>query len=179
MEIWDVYDIDRQLTGKRMDRGAEFEDDAYTCVMHICIFNSKGEMLIQQRQSFKRTWPNLWDLSIGGHTEAGETSRVSAERELFEELGIKRDLSETRAHFTINFVHGFDDYYFLEEDLDLESLKLQEEEVQAVKWASREEIQRMIKDGEFIYYYPSLIDFIFDSRRNYGAHVNESGKYLR
>ena len=115
MEIWDVYDIDRQLTGKRMDRGAEFEDDAYTCVMHICIFNSKGEMLIQQRQSFKRTWPNLWDLSIGGHTEAGETSRVSAERELFEELGLKRDLSETRAHFTINFVHGFDDYYFLEE----------------------------------------------------------------
>ena len=84
MEIWDVYDIDRQKTGKRMDRGAEFEDDAYTCVMHICIFNSKGEMLIQQRQSFKRTWPNLWDLSVGGHTEAGETSRMSAERELFE-----------------------------------------------------------------------------------------------
>ena len=30
MEIWDVYDIDRHLTGKRMDRGAEFEDDAFT-----------------------------------------------------------------------------------------------------------------------------------------------------
>ena len=104
---------------------------------------------------------------------------MSATRELFEELGIKRDFTGIRPHFTINFVHGFDDYFFLEEDLDLESLKLQEEEVQAVKWASREEIKTMIKDGEFIYYYPSLIDFIFDSRRSYGAHVNESGKYLR
>ncbi|MCR5846957.1 MAG: NUDIX domain-containing protein [Lachnospiraceae bacterium] len=178
MEIWDVYDINRVKTGK-MERGAEFAEDAYTCVMHICIFNSKGEMLIQQRQSFKKTWPNLWDISVGGHTEAGETSQGSAERELFEELGLKRDLSDNRAHFTINFVHGFDDYYFIEEDLDIKDLKLQEEEVQAVKWASREEIKKMIENGEFIFYYPSLIDFIFDSRNNYGAHVNESNKYLR
>ena len=178
MEIWDVYDINRIKTGK-MERGAEFAEDAYTCVIHICIFNSEGKMLIQQRQKFKRTWPNLWDLSIGGHTEAGETSQESASRELFEELGIKREFTGIRPHFTINFVHGFDDYYFVKEDIDLSTLNLQENEVQAVKWATKDEIKKMIEDGEFITYYPSLIDFMFDSRDSYGTHVNESNKYLR
>lgn len=178
MEIWDVYDINRNKTGK-MERGSEFAPDAYTCVMHICIFNSKGEMLIQQRQPFKKVWPNLWDISVGGHTEAGETSQMSAHRELLEELGLDRDFNDIRAHFTINFPHGFDDVYFLEEDLDLSELTLQESEVKAVKWASREEIKAMIESGEFITYYPSLIDFIFDSRKSYGAHLNESNKYLR
>ena len=100
MEKWDVYDINRVKTGV-MERGWEFAPDAYTCVMHICIFNSKGEMLIQQRQSYKKTWHNLWDVSVGGHTEAGETSQMSASRELFEELGIKRDFTGIRPHFTI------------------------------------------------------------------------------
>ena len=178
MEIWDVYDINRIKTGK-MDRGAEFAEDAYTCVIHVCIFNFKGEMLIQQRQKDKKGWPNLWDISIGGHTESGETSQMSASRELFEELGIKRDFEGIRPHFTINFVHGFDDYYFMTEDIDISKLTLQKEEVQAAKWASREEIKRMLDSGEFIPYYESLIDFMFDSKDYYGAHVNEPQKFIK
>jgi len=177
-EIWDVYDINRKKTGQ-MERGAEFAPDAYTCVMHICIFNSKGEMLIQQRQSTKKAWPNLWDISVGGHDEAGETPQMSAERELFEELGIKKDFTNIRPHLTINFVHGFDDYFLIKEDLDPESLTLQKEEVQAVKWASRDEIKKMIEEGSFIGYYKSLIDLLFDSLNQYGAHENEPKVFLK
>ena len=179
MELWDIYDINRQKTGEIMERGAEFKEDAYTCVMHVCIFNSEGKMLIQQRQPFKTTWPVLWDLSIGGHIEAGETSEDSAERELFEELGIKRDFSNERPHFTINFVHGFDDYFFLLEDIDLDELTLQETEVKAVKWAGLEEIKKMIEDGSFIPYFPSLIDFMFESKNGRGAHVNEPDRFVK
>ena len=53
MELWDVYDVDRQLTGKTMVRGEPFEKGAYHIVVHICVFNSEGQMLIQQRQPFK------------------------------------------------------------------------------------------------------------------------------
>lgn len=178
VERWDVYDINRIKTGI-MNRGDEFAEDAYTCVMHICIFNSKGEMLIQKRQPFKTTWPGLWDLSIGGHTEAGETSQVSAARELFEELGLKRDFTGVRPHFTINFVHGFDDYFFLEEDVDINELKLQEEEVSEARWATREEIKEMIEDGSFIPYFPSLIDFMFESINGRGAHMNEPDRFIK
>ncbi len=177
-ERWDVYDINRIKTGE-MSRGDEFAKDAHTCVVHVCVFNTKGEMLIQQRQKDKKGWPDIWDLTIGGHDEAGETPQMSAARELFEELGIKRDFTGVRPHFTINFIHGFDDYFFITEDIDINELTLQEEEVQAAKWAGREEIKKMIEEGTFIPYYKSLIDLIFDSRENYGAHENEPREYIR
>ena len=104
---------------------------------------------------------------------------MSASRELFEELGLKRDFTGERPHFTMNFVHGFDDYFFLIEDIDINELTLQEEEVQAVKWASRNEIMKMLDDKEFIPYYKSLIDLIFESRNQYGAHENEPKEYIR
>ncbi len=76
-------------------------------------------------------------------------------------------------------MHGFDDYYFMTEDIDISKLTLQKEEVQAAKWASREEIKRMLDSGEFIPYYESLIDFMFDSKDYYGAHVNEPQKFIK
>ena len=74
MELWDVYDKDRIKTGKTMVRGAEFEPDSYHMVVHVCIFNSKGEMLIQQRQPFKEGFPNLWDVTVGGSATMGDSS---------------------------------------------------------------------------------------------------------
>ena len=82
------------------------------------VFNSKGEMLIQQRQEDKKLWPNLWDVSVGGSVIAGETSSEAASRETMEELGIELDLSEVRPAFTINFHGGFDDCYLVEKDVD-------------------------------------------------------------
>lgn len=53
MELWDVYNSDKTKSGKTMVRGEKAEKGAYRLVVHACIFNSKGEMLIQQRQPFK------------------------------------------------------------------------------------------------------------------------------
>ena len=75
-----------------------------------------NQMLIQQRQPYKKGWPNMWDLTVGGSALKGESSFQAAERELFEELGIKIDLSEKRPAFTINFENGFDDYYLIDHD---------------------------------------------------------------
>ena len=62
MELWDVYNSDRTKSGKTMVRGEKAEKDAYRLVVHACIFNTKGEMLIQQRQPFKSGWSNMWDI---------------------------------------------------------------------------------------------------------------------
>ena len=86
MEVWDVYDSNRRKTSKQIKRGSPLSDGEYHLVVHICIFNSAGEMLIQQRQSFKEGWPNLWDVTAGGSVLSGESSNQAASRELFEEL---------------------------------------------------------------------------------------------
>lgn len=170
MELWDVYDVDRNKTNKTMVRGEPIEKGNYHLVVHVCIFNSKGEMLIQQRQPFKEGWPNMWDITIGGSAVKGDTSQSAAERELFEEIGLRLDLKSIRPHITINFDNGFDDVYLIQDDIDISKLSLQYEEVQKVKWASREEILSMIENGEFIPYYQSLIQLFFDIRKQYGCH---------
>lgn len=169
MELWDVYDINRNKTSKTMVRGEAFEKGNYHLVVHVCIFNSKGEMLVQQRQPFKEGWPNLWDITAGGSAIKGDTSQSAAERELFEEIGLRADFNNIRPHITINFDDGFDDYYLIEREVDINELSLQYEEVQKVKWASREDIFSMMESGEFIPYYQSFMQLLFDNRKQYGC----------
>ena len=169
MEKLDLYDKHRNKIGKQITRGDDMTPDEFHLVIHVCIFNSKGEMLIQQRQFSKQGWPNLWDISCGGCAVAGDTSQQAASRELFEELGVRYNFEEIRPQFTINFARGFDDYYLIEYDLDLNDLILQTDEVQAVRWASKEEILELIELKKFVPYYESIIAFLFESRRHYGS----------
>lgn len=167
MELWDIYDKDRKHIGRTIERGSKLREDEFHLVVHVCIFNSKNEMLIQQRQPWKEGWPNMWDITVGGSALAGETSQAAAERETLEEIGYKMDLSSERPFLTIYFEAGFDDYYLVERNIDTKELKLQEEEVQSVKWASKDEVLQLINDGKFIGYW--FIENLFDIRRQRGS----------
>ncbi|OJU09482.1 MAG: NUDIX hydrolase [Clostridiales bacterium 43-6] len=167
MEQWDIYDKNRVLTGRTMERGSVFLPGDYHLVVHVCIFNGNNEMLIQQRQPFKHGWSNMWDVTVGGSVTAGETSHQGAQRELFEEIGYPADLSAERPFFTMNYENGFDDFYLIEREVDITTLTLQYEEVQNVKWATKEEILRMVAEGTFIDYW--FMDVLFEMRKQRGA----------
>lgn len=167
MELWDIYDKNRNLTGRQIQRGSKFSNGDFHLVVHVCIFNSKNEMLIQKRQPWKEGWPNMWDITVGGSALTNETSSEAAERETLEEIGYKIDLSDERPFFTINFEYGFDDYYIIEKDIDIKDLSLQYEEVQSVKWATKDEISKLVNDGKFINYW--FIENLFDIRKYRGS----------
>ena len=171
MELHDLYTAEREKTGRTMVRGEPVPEGLYRLVIHVCIFDADGRMLIQQRQPFKEGWSNMWDITVGGSAVAGDTSRTAAERETREEIGLDIDLTDVRPSLTLYWEHGFDDYYLLTRELDPASLHLQYEEVQTVRWATREEIHRMIDDGEFIPYEKGLIDLLFFQRNHRGAHT--------
>lgn len=164
MEEWDIYDRYRRKTGKTMVRGEAFPEEAYHLVVHVCIFDTKGRLLIQQRQSFKQGWPNLWDVTVGGSALKGEESWQAAQRETWEEVGIVLDLQKERPAFTLSFEHGFDDFYVLEKEVAVEDLSLQYEEVQAAKWADLEEILALIREEQFVPYSSDFIRWLFDCR---------------
>ena len=172
MELWDLYTRDRKKTGQTMVRGEKQPEGFYRIVVHLCLFNSKGEMLIQQRQPFKEGWSNMWDITVGGSAVAGDESWEAIERDTREELGLEIDFSEKRPALTVSFHAGFDDMYVITKDVDLNDLKLQEEEVQAVKWADREEIMRMLDEGIFIPYHKALIELLFYLKDHEGAHTH-------
>lgn len=168
MEKMDVYDENRRPTGRTLNREEGAKPGEYLTVVHLCLFDHEGRMLIQQRQQAKHAYPGLWDLSVGGGVKAGETSREAVCRETMEELGLTLDLHGVRPYLTINFDDGFDDIYVVEAAPSLDSLRLQPEEVAAVRWASMEEIAALLRSGAFVPYYESFLKFMFDVRGHMG-----------
>ena len=174
MERFDLYDARRRFTGRTIARGEDVPDGLRRLVVHVCIFNQKGQMLIQQRQRFKAGWPNMWDISMGGGVQAGETTRQAARRELMEELGLDFDFEDLVPAVTTTFRKGFDDIYIIHAEPDLDTLRLQPEEVQAVRWACLEEILSMIDNGTFIPYHRALMEYLFFRQDHWGNFDTDS-----
>ena len=171
MELWDLYTKDREKLGETMERGAKHPQGKYRLVVHMALFNSHGQMLIQQRQSTKFGWPNLWDISASGSVISGETTCMAAERELGEELGLSIPFENRRPALTVHFPDGLGDVFVIEQDINISTLILQEEEVQAVRWADEEEILDMIENDTFIPYQPNFISLLFYLRNHATLHI--------
>ena len=161
MEIMDLYDKNRQKTDKTYIRGSAQPKGFYRMVVHVCIFNSKGELLIQQR-TLNKKMPGLWDVTCGGAVSTHESSQMGAQRELFEEMGIDIDFKYLRPLLTANFPLGFDDFYVINKDIDIETLVLQKEEVADAKWASLDDVLKLRREGKFVKYKENFIKFLFD-----------------
>lgn len=160
MERFDLYTQDRVHLNRTIERGNKVPEGCFRLVVHACIFNDKGEMLIQKRQATKKSWPNLWDFSVGGSAISGETSLQAIQRETKEELGLELD-DTLRPVLTFHFDEGFDDIYVLYKTVDLSDLRLQAEEVQDVRWACKEEMKKMSKDGTMIPWGDDIIELLF------------------
>lgn len=57
-------------------------------VVHLHVFNAKGDIYLQKRPSWKDIQPGKWDTAVGGHIDFGETPERALYREVREELGI-------------------------------------------------------------------------------------------
>lgn len=57
-------------------------------VVHLHVFNSRGELFLQRRPLWKDIQPGMWDTSVGGHIDLGESVEAALRREAREELGI-------------------------------------------------------------------------------------------
>lgn len=166
-EMIALLDADRAPLGKIVPRGTPLQAGEHLLVVHVCIFNRRGELLLQQRSAQKKSYPGYWDVSAAGGVRAGETGREAAMRETREELGLELAITDSAA-VTLAFEGGFDDYYLAEADVPLSALTLQREEVQAARWASLEETLQMLRDGRFAPYWESFLQLLFDLHAHRG-----------
>jgi len=86
--------------------------------LSIIVFNSKGELLLQQRAFSKYHTPGLWSNTACSHPRPGEDSLEAANRRLQEEMGFTTRLMESfdfvyKAHFDNGLIeHEFDHVFF-------------------------------------------------------------------
>jgi isopentenyl-diphosphate delta-isomerase len=60
----------------------------------VILFNSKGELLLQQRAAHKYHSPQLWTNTCCSHQRPGESNQEAAKRRLWEEMGMEAQLNE-------------------------------------------------------------------------------------
>ena len=68
-------------------------------VVHLHVFNRRGDLYLQKRPAWKDIQPGKWDTAVGGHVDLGESVEVALEREAGEELGLAGFRAELLAHY--------------------------------------------------------------------------------
>ena len=148
MEYLDVYNKDKELTGKIVPRTKgkpELEPGEYIRIIIIFIQNSKNELLIQMTSKEKGS---IW-ATTGGLVSSGDTVDKTVIKEVQEELGL--DISNEDVKHIGCFEKGvaFFDVYYLKKDIDIKDITYQKEEVDHVEWLTFDEIDSLISEDKF------------------------------
>lgn len=166
-EKWDVLDENGNPIGKTTLRGrCVLKSGEYHLVVHIWVVSKSGDFLIQRRSDTKKLMPGEW-AATGGAAISGETSFEAARRELFEELGIKRDSKTLEKLIRIKRRNSLLDVWITACDENSDKLTLQKSEVAEVKWVKKQELQNMIETGKFHNYGKEYFDRVLKKTENY------------
>ena len=168
MEFWDIYDENKQLTGRTMKRNDWcLKEGEYHLTVLGVIARTDGTFLITKRVMTKAWAPGWWEVS-GGGVQAGESSEEAVRREVKEETGLDVRNAEGGYAFTYKRVNPdegdnyFVDVYRFVMDIDEKDVSFQEAEIDGHMFATREQIESFAKEGKFLHYDSIKRVFSFD-----------------
>ena len=168
MEFWDIYDENKQLTGRKMKRNDWcLKEGEYHLTVLGVIARPDGTFLITKRVMTQAWAPGWWEVS-GGGVQAGESSEEAVRREVKEETGLDVRNAEGGYAFTYKRVNPdegdnyFVDVYRFVMDIDEKDVSFQEAEIDGHMFATREQIESFAKEGKFLHYDSIKQVFSFD-----------------
>ena len=116
--------------------------------VHVLVFDGTGRLFLQKRSARKDTAPGLWDTSVGGHMQPGETPLESAQREFAEELGVPPSpmlpayTYEWSTPFETELIHAF-------ATLHAGPFTLATEEIEEGRFWDQAELESALTNGPF------------------------------
>ena len=173
-EMIDLLDEKGNIIGVQSKKVA-YQTGSWHKSIHIYLINNKNEVLLQLRTANKDIYPSTWDISVGGHVDAGEDTIITACRELEEELGIKaqprefkflattKEVLKTGKYISSEFVDAF----MIKKNVNKEDIVLQESEVADIKFVKLEDFIKMVENKD------SLLFPHFDEYRKVVPIINK------
>lgn len=159
MEMWDIYDSNKKVTGRTMKKNDWILKDGeyHLTVLGVVKRKSDGKFLITKRVMTKAWAPGWWEVS-GGAAQAGESSFEAACREVKEETGL--DVSKCVDAYQFDYHREnpgegdnyFVDIYLFELDFEEKDVHPQEAETDGYMLASHDEIKEFAAQGIFLHY---------------------------
>jgi isopentenyl-diphosphate delta-isomerase type 1 len=146
-EYFDIIDEKGNIVGKATRTECHNDNSLAHRVVHVLVFNSKGQLYLQKRSRDKYIQPGKWDTSVGGHLDLGETYEQAVRREMKEELGIDAPVK-----------HIYD--YWMRNEIETEcvrtyicvydgTIKFDENEIEDGRFWDKEEIDSNLGAGVF------------------------------
>ena len=158
MEYWDIYDVNKKLTGRKMKRNDwhMLPGDYHLTVLAL-VRDEQGHILITQRKADKEWAPLCWEIP-GGGVRAGESSFEAVLREVREETSLSLSKSQGRCIFTYRSDspaeqnNYFVDIYEFRAPFTAGDVTVQESEVEAFRLADAAEIHELGRQDKFLHY---------------------------
>lgn len=177
-ELIDVLDENGVKTGEVLTRNEVHKRGLWHRAIAVAIINEQNQILVQQRSFKKEKNAGKWDISVAGHISSGQDALSAASREINEEvsvnLGFNVDIKEFRYMFSYRkqeilkedyIERQFYDFFVLRKDgLRAENIKIQESEVEQIKFVSVSELNEMIENKGMVErtpIYKELMNYIF------------------
>lgn len=140
-EIWDLYDREGNRTGETFVRGfgnfRNIPEGRYHLVVDLLVIHTDGTFLLTKRSETKDVYPGYWEASAGGSAVSGEEPLQAAERELYEETGLRADSLELVGVSFRENSHGLYYSYLAKVSGDKDRIVLQDGETTDYKWVDR------------------------------------------
>lgn len=177
-ELLDVLDENGVKTGEVLPRSEVHKKGLWHRAIVVAIVNDENKILLQQRSMNKEKNPGMWDISVAGHLSSGQDSLAGANREISEEVSVNLGFSVKVKDFRFmtsfrkiqeiyeDFIERqFYDFFVLrQEGLTDENIKMQESEVQAIKFVTVQELNELRKNNLLVEreeVYSALIEYLF------------------
>ena len=158
MELWDIYDENKQPTGRTMKKNDwHMKPGEFHLTVLGVLRRPDGKFLITQSVMTKAWAPGAWEVS-GGGVMAGETSAQAIQREIWEETGLDvtgADGGYLFSYQRINPDEGdnyFVDIYRFEMDVKEEDVHIQTAEAMGFQFADLDTIKKLAEQDKFLHY---------------------------
>jgi isopentenyldiphosphate isomerase len=178
-EIIDIVTAKGKPTGKTALKSVIHKEGHFHNTAHIWFYTKKGEILLSQRAANKVICPLLWDVSVAGHIDSGETITSGAVREIKEEIGLtisegklnKIGVFECFQKYSNGIIDNeFHHTFIAELPVNISELKRQEEEVEDLQLVTFEAFKTHLQHSETTNYFvatnKSYYKFVLQTIKN-------------